>query len=131
MQDDASLQQEHERELTAEERELLLRILGGSPFPGSADLTAQVPLTRVVGGLPTLLNLEVARSATRAAVPDGPIPGRAFVRPTDGSDEEESTEGELLVWVRDGYLSAIEFAWYVDTPPQGLPEPDRVWLDAR
>ena len=31
-------------------------------------------------------------------------------------------DGEILVWVTDGRLSAIEYAWWSDAAPDGLPD---------
>lgn len=109
------------RHLRPHEQQVLHMLLEGIPFPGSAELIAQIPLTRVAGGLPTFLDLTVDASALRADREDGPIPVRAFVEGDDGA-----IEGELLVWVRGGYLSALELAWVTDAMPQDLPAPDRI-----
>ncbi len=34
--------------------------------------------------------------------------------------------GEILVWTSDGYLTALEYAWYSDDPPVEWPDP--AWL---
>jgi hypothetical protein len=34
--------------------------------------------------------------------------------------------GELLIWVKDGYLSSLEYAWWSDEPPARLPTADQV-----
>ena len=33
-------------------------------------------------------------------------------------------DGELLIWVENGYLSMIEHAWYTLDPPAHLPSPN-------
>lgn len=42
------------------------------------------------------------------------------------SDQYGSPVGELILWVEDGWLSGIEYAWYTDERPVALPDPDRV-----
>jgi hypothetical protein len=109
------------RNLTASERGLLDFILAKAKFPGASALAAQVASAIVVGGLPTLLDLQVMGEVGRADLPDGPIPMRAIVVAPDGEPE-----GGILVWVTGGYLSAIEFAWYTDETPSELPGADRI-----
>jgi hypothetical protein len=107
------------RPLTPKERALLDLLLSQKSFPGAQELAAQIEHARVVGGLATLLDLEVLPTAVIANCDDGPIPVRAFVESPDGE-----VQGEVLVWVKGGYLSGIEFAWYTDEAPSELPSPD-------
>lgn len=113
------------RELALSERGVLVRVLSSASLPGAEELLDQVPVTTVLGGLPTLLDLAVARSARPASVPDGPVPMRAFV--IGDSDE---IEGEILVWVQDGYLSGLEFAWLTEEAPANFPAPERIRTEA-
>ncbi len=112
------------RDLTPDERGVLLRMLSGASFPGSAELAAQVVNTSVVGGIPTLLDLEVARPAPAAACPDGPVPLRGWVQGPEGD------EGVIIVWVKDGYLDGLEFGWFTDDPPTAFPPPERLRIAA-
>lgn len=109
------------RDLSAHERALLWLLLRSDAFPGAEQLASQVDAARVVGGLPTLLDLEVRRTSPASSVANGPALLRAYVESLTGE-----IEGELLVWIVDGYLSGLEFAWYTDTVPEGMPSPDRV-----
>lgn len=110
-----------ERAFTPRERDVVVRLLEGATFPGSAELRAQVPATKVIGGISTYFDLVVDGSVPRANSPDGPIPGRAFVEGETGEPE-----GELLLWVKEGHLSGLEFAWVADEPPKEMPPPERV-----
>ena len=112
------------RDLTDRERALLAHLLRAATFAGADQLAAQVGATRVTGGLPTLLDLEVAGTVPPSAVTDGPAPVRAYVETPQGD-----IEGEILVWVTDGYLSALEFAWYTDQSPSRMPPPERVRVE--
>ena len=112
------------RALTEQEVELLRLLLTQGDFPGARELAVQVDETKVIGGLATLLDLDVPRAIPAAPMLDGPIPVRAFVQCQD-----EEAVGEVLVWVKDGYLSGLEFAWYTDTAPTEMPAPDRIRFD--
>ncbi|MET8765910.1 hypothetical protein [Streptomyces sp. NPDC004658] len=53
-----------------------------------------------------------------ADLENGIIPATGTV-----TDDSGGLFGELLVWVSDGRLSALEFSWYGDTAPTELPDP--------
>jgi hypothetical protein len=107
--------------LTSQVRALLTRVLQGVKFPGRDELLAQVADVRVVGGPITMLDLEVARSAPRSSISDGPAPAAALVR-----DQYGVESGELLVWIKDGYVNGLEYAWLSDDEPEHLPSASTV-----
>lgn len=113
-----------ERALTPAERAVLLRVLEGQQFPCSDELVAQVEGTTVAGGLPMLLDLRTEPSTPAAGCADGPVPVRAFVDGPDGA-----LKGEVMVWVKDGRLSGLEYAWYTDEPPNEFPDPALLRLE--
>lgn len=109
------------RALTEQVRELLRHVLGEAEFPGSDALLQQASSVNVVGGPVTMLDLRVTRPTSASAFTDGPIPLSIMVL-----DPAGVVLGELLIWVNDGYLSSLEFAWWSDDPPDRLPALDRV-----
>ena len=114
----------HTRELAVNERGVLVRVLTAAAFPGAEQLLAQIPSITVQGGLPTLLDLKVRPSAEPASVPDGPIPLRTFIEGRSGD-----LEGEVIVWVKDGYVSGLELAWYTDDAPVTFPSPEQLRVE--
>ncbi|MEV8071010.1 hypothetical protein AB0P32_33710 [Streptomyces sp. NPDC085995] len=106
---------------------LELKIFGkllGSEFPGAAELRNQLPKARVKGhwgaDSPSI-DVEVPDSVPAAPIGDGVLPAAGTVVDSSGD-----LFGELLIWVSDGRLSALEFTWYGDTPPTELPDPGSV-----
>jgi len=96
---------------------VLLWVLRELPDQSVAqDLYAQSAVATVAAGLPTMVELTVPPSCEPARVPNGPLPVRAVA-----VDAQGSPMGEVLVWVSDGYLSTIEYAWYTDEAPTELP----------
>ncbi len=95
-------------------------------FAGADELRAQIPYCQVTGtwveGLPSV-DLTVTGSIGKASVVDGEIPTASEVR----NDAGEYI-GEITVWVANGYLSAIEYAWVTDNPPLKLPAPSNMKL---
>ena len=114
-----SAQTQSARTLSLKEHGVLLWVL--CEFGESESVAAlhgQSNVVSVVGGLPTMLELSVPAGTRRAQLPDGPLPVRAIV-----NDEAGGPIGEVLVWISEGYLSTIEYAWYTDDPPIGFPCP--------
>ncbi|WP_405178673.1 hypothetical protein OG225_32310 [Nocardia sp. NBC_01377] len=44
------------------------------------------------------------------------------------TDHNGSPIGEVILWVENGWLSGIEYAWYTDERPLALPQPSRIEL---
>jgi hypothetical protein len=98
-------------------QQLVAHILSEASFAGQAQLAAQIPHLRIGEGPITFIRLVADRSvAPRSAFEHGPVPGSAWVFAADGSPI-----GTMLVWVDDGYISALEYAWVTDEPPIELP----------
>ncbi len=100
----------------------LVRWLLRPDAPGVAALRTQVTLTRALGSWhpdSVSLNLTVDQDATPSEFPDGPVPGEVWAYDSDGH-----ATGTVLLWVADGFLSAIEFGWVTDEPPTALPTCD-------
>ena len=107
------------RSLSLREHAALLWVLGSLDDRAEAELLyKQASLATVRGGPETMLELALLGSPRRANLPDGPLPIRAVAY-----GREDSPEGEVLVWVRGGLLSAIEYAWYGDVQPTEIPAP--------
>lgn len=107
------------RPLSAGERAVVELILANE-FHGAAELRTQVDLVRVVAKWGTdsaSVDLMVFEGAPRSPAANGVVPVDATV-----VDELGSLFGEILLWTTDGYLSAIEYAWYGDEPPVAFPD---------
>lgn len=110
------------RPLNQNERDVLNVVLGAAS-PEAAALRAQIEVARVTGrwgGSPSV-DLEVPETFAPAQVASGVLPVDAEV-----VDESGEPVGEILVWVEEGRLSAIEYAWYTDKAPASLPDADRI-----
>jgi hypothetical protein len=103
-------------DLDRDVRELLDAVLRRASFPGREELIRQLASVHVAGGPITMLQLRVPGEAARSHQPDGPVPGTFLVEDPSGV-----SIGELLIWVRDGYLDSLEYAWWTDQPPRELP----------
>jgi hypothetical protein len=89
----------------------------------------KVDLVRVVAewGVGSVsVDLLVLEGAPRSPVGSGVVPVDATV-----VDELGSLFGEILLWVTDGYLSAIEYAWYGDESPRAFPNVALITTDVQ
>ena len=110
------------RALTESEAQILAKILGG--VPGTAPLIEQLGSVRVKDdSTPTYLTLVTRDSVAATGFRDGPLPGRFPVR------QGGHLVGEILVWLEDGRLAGLEYAWATPEAPHGMPDAAEVEVD--
>ena len=113
------------RPLTDDEHRVLDLILGAT-FEGAEPLRAQSRDVLVVGrctcGCPSI-DLAVAADTRRSTRPDGLVPVELSVVPL-----AQEPPGQVILFVRDGELSYLEFVFYEDRPPAEWPTSDRLSL---
>jgi hypothetical protein len=116
---------ESPRTLTPDEEAAVRWILKAEDFSGRNTLLAQVGSVRASAPQPTLpCDLDLVTSGGAAAsVRDGPLPAMAIVLSRAG----EAT-GLIHLWVKDGFLSSMEYDWFSDTVPSAYPPVDRLTL---
>lgn len=116
------------RPLSASERSVIDRLLS-VPLPGVDVLRQQIEHAQAVrawvDGLPSV-DLDVPAFVSRAEIPDGPLPVSARVHGESGDEI-----GELLLWVKDGALAALEYAWYTTEPPSALPVAESIAVEGQ
>jgi hypothetical protein len=116
------------RRMSPGERAVVDLILA-QDFPGAAELRAQIDFVEVVakwGADSASVDIRALEGVPRSPGSSGVVPVDATV-----TDKSGSLIGEILLWVTDGYLSAIEYAWYGDEPPNALPEVGMISVEAR
>jgi hypothetical protein len=113
------------RPLNEQEKVVLWHILSAE-FEGVRELRAQIGLVEVVAvwGLGSVsVDFRLRGPAARSAQREGHIPVAA-----DVLDAAGEYVGELLVWLQDGALAALEYAWVTDEMPTVLPAVERIRL---
>jgi len=114
------------RPLLPNERDILLALLRCADFPGRDQLVLQVESATVIGYCPcpcATIALDVDRTVARGPYfPDRTIPTSATVLDTAGE-----IIGGIIVFVDDGYLSALEIYDYGE-PISPLPPLERLEL---
>ncbi|MFC7386332.1 hypothetical protein [Sphaerisporangium rhizosphaerae] len=118
-----------ERQLTKQECDVLEHLLS-LEFSGARELRRQLQDAWVTGSWSSdnqspSINIKVADHLPAAPIPDDIVPVRAIVKSEDGEPA-----GELILWLTDGKISALEYAWVTDCMPSGLPDVNSIELSA-
>lgn len=91
---------------------------------GADEFRSQIPYSQAVAtwgvGSPSV-DLAVRPRAAQAPAPADGIFAHAAV-----TDRNGSPVGEIILWVENGWLSGIEYAWYTDERPRALAEPAQI-----
>jgi hypothetical protein len=110
------------RSVSPEEAAVVTAIISGSGRPGVRtfidDLVGAVAMAS--SKTDWILDIKTPNAGPGADLPNGPFPGRAFV------PSNEDYRGEIIVWVENGHLSGLEYAWITDEPPARWPRPDEI-----
>lgn len=120
---------EASRPLTPLEHQVISAIITDE-CPNATELRAQLDVATVSGmwkpvGSPSF-DIEVPEGVPIAAAQDGVLPMNAHVY--DGNDHYL---GELLIWLSNGRLSSLEYAWVTDEMPQSLPAVELIRVGSR
>ncbi|APE33969.1 hypothetical protein BOX37_08275 [Nocardia mangyaensis] len=111
------------RPLTDLESDAVTKLLSAGGV-GAAELLMQIPCTQVVAtwgiGSPSVDLMVQWGVATAAGPIDGVFANGAV------TDLNGSSVGELILWVENGWLSGVEYAWYTDERPRTLPDPEQI-----
>lgn len=117
------------RQLTEQERHVIARLLSVE-FDGVAQLRAQLERAIVLRawgpkGSPSFdIKVPTDLEASPVVGNMAPIQAQVF-------DDNGLYAGELLLWVADGKLSALEYSWVTDEPPRRLPEVAKIAVSIR
>jgi hypothetical protein len=101
-------------------RSLIVRVLG--EVPAASGLIEQTKTLTAAGPI-TMLQLKPGAGASPVAIANGPLPVRAIVK-----NENGARTGELIIWIEDGLLDVLEYAWVTHDAPTSLPRIDQILL---
>lgn len=107
------------RALTEDESAVVTAFVSHTEVPGWQQIVEKLDGARVTQSTPWILDIELAVEP-RIDVPDGPLPGRVYV------PNKAAYQGEIIVWITDGHVSGLEYAWITDDPPSRWPRPDEM-----
>jgi hypothetical protein len=116
------------RPLSEAERRVLRHVLS-MEFAGASELRSQLDQVEVIAQWSldsTSVDFRVPNATARSPQRSGIIPLNAHVL-----NESGDYVGELLVWLEDGLLAGLEYAWVTDDMPTVLPDVEQIRLSPR
>ncbi|WP_156426698.1 hypothetical protein [Mycobacterium sp. IS-3022] len=106
------------RRISGDESAVVTAIIESSGFPGGRTLIEELGEAVVSHETRWILDIKTPHATSGVELPDGPFPARAFV------PSEPAYQGEVIVWIENGHISGLEYAWVSDDPPTEWPRPD-------
>jgi hypothetical protein len=108
------------RDASPEEIAVVTAIVSTSAAPDSQALIDELDGALVSHSTPWILDIKPKPGGPGVDLPNGPFPARAYV------PSKSAYQGEIIVWIADGHLSGLEYAWVTDDPPTRWPRPDEL-----
>jgi hypothetical protein len=108
------------RAISSEEAAVIRSILSRADIRGSGPLIADLDGALVANETTWILDVKVSNKDQGADLPNGPFPAQALV------PNSAEYQGEVIIWITDGHLSGLEYAWVSDDPPTTWPRADEM-----
>ena len=103
------------RPISADEARIVADVVAGSGKTEYRHILEDVGVAEVSHEAEWVLDVRTRRSAAAIEAQNGPLPVRAYVM------SQGEFHGEIMLWIKDGHLSGIEYAWVTDEPPTRWP----------
>ena len=103
------------RPISPEENAVIRSIVSQTGIAHSGALLADLDDALVANETRWILDVKVSNKNVGADLPNGPFPAQAFV------PNSAEYQGEVIIWLTDGHISGLEYAWVSDDPPTRWP----------
>jgi hypothetical protein len=113
------------RPISSEEAAVITAIVSTSGVPSGQGLINDLDGAAVSHSAPWILHIQPATEAPGVDLPDGPFPADAAV------PNSANYQGEIIIWIKNGHLDGLEYAWVTDEPPTRWPRPDEMEISGR
>ena len=108
------------RAISSEEAGVIRSILSQADIRGSGPLIADLDGAVVANATTWILDVKVSNDDEGADLPNGPSLHMHFV------PNSAEYQGEVIIWLTDGHVSGLEYAWVSDNPPTRWPRADEM-----
>jgi hypothetical protein len=113
------------RGISPEEGAIVKAIVVASGIPEGRALLDDLPGAVVLPDAVWIYDVRTPNTAPGTSLPNGPFPAFAYV------PSAAAYRGEILIWITDGHLTGLEYAWVTDNPPTRWPRPDEMEIVAQ
>jgi hypothetical protein len=110
------------RAISPDELRVTSAVVRGSGIAAAAGLIRDLDGAQVRNESDWILDVRAGQTSQGADLADGPLPVRAYV------PDKPRYQGEIIVWITDGHISGLEYAWISDNPPTEWPHPDAIQI---
>jgi hypothetical protein len=104
------------RPISSEEAGVIHAVLSQADPARSGALIADLDGALVANETTWILDVRVSNDHDGVDLSNGPYPAHAFVPSRAGY------QGEVIIWITDGHVSGLEYAWVGDDPPTRWPQ---------
>ena len=108
------------RPISSEETSVIRSVLSQADVRGSDSLIADLDGALVANETAWILDVNVSNTDHGTDLPNWPFPAHAFV------PNSAEYQGEVIIWITDGHVSGLEYAWVSDYPPTRWPRADEM-----
>ncbi len=108
------------RTISPEEIAVVTAIISSSGLSEGSALLDELDGAMVSHETDWILDVKTSNAGSGVDFPNGPFPARAFV------PSNAAYQGEVIIWIDNGHLSGLEYAWITDNPPTRWPRPDEM-----
>jgi hypothetical protein len=113
------------RPMSQEEAGVIQAVVSAAGIRRSDALIEDLNDAFVSNSTPWILDVKVADTDEGSGLPDGPFPARAFV------PSNAAYQGEIIIWLTNGHVSGLEYAWISEEPPTRWPRPNEMEVVAQ
>ena len=113
---------QQERAISEAEITIISTIISASNVDDQSCLLQNIHNARVHEQTDWILDISNPDNSLRSSLPNGPLPTRTYV------PNAAEYRGEIIVWIEDGQISGLEYAWITDEPPSRWPQPDEIQI---
>jgi len=113
------------RPISSEEASVIRSFLSRADPRRSGPIIADLDGALVANETTWTLDIKVSNNGDGVDLPNGPFPAHAFV------PNSAEYQGEVIIWISDGHLSGLDYAWVSDDPPTRWPRADEMEVVVR
>ena len=108
------------RPMSSDEADLIRAIVSHAGIRPGEPIVSGLDGAEVMNTATWILDVRTSDIGRAADLPNGPFPARAFV------PNSTAYRGEVIIWITNGRVSGLEYAWITDEPPTRWPYPDEL-----